>query len=79
MSNTKAEIVRLMVEHGADVNAQDETYLMPLHLASFSGSIKSVQALIEYGADVLAQDRRLMTPLHLASSWVSAKTASLFI
>jgi ankyrin repeat protein len=65
--------MRLLIEHGADVKAQDETHSTPLHMASSSGIPEIVQLLIEHGADVSGRDRRHRTPLHLASSWVSAK------
>jgi ankyrin len=72
----KADIVMLLIDHGADVAAEDETHSTPLHLAALSGSADTVRLLIEHGADVTAQDRRYRTPLHLASelSSVSAKT-----
>ena len=63
----------LLIDHGANVNAQDDTKSTPLHLASSMGSIETVQLLIEHGADVTARDVRHMTPLHLASSWVRAQ------
>lgn len=59
---TKAETVRLLIEHGADVTMQDETYSTPLHLASSQGSAKTVQGLIEHGANVIAQDSSNRTP-----------------
>ena len=68
----KAETVRLLIEHGADVKAPDEAYTTPLHLASSLGVPEIVQLLIDHGADVTVQDRTHKTALHLASSWVSA-------
>ena len=73
------ETVKLLINHGADVTAQDETLRTPLHLAAFSGSTKIVLLLIEHGADVSARDRRKKTPLHFASSYVSFRTGSLLI
>jgi ankyrin repeat protein len=75
----KAAIVRLLIEHGADVAAHDETRSMPLHLAAYYGSTETMQLLIEHGADVTAQDRSNRTPLHLALSKVSSSSASLLI
>ena len=69
--------MRLLIEHGADVKAQDETQSTPLHMASYSGIPDLVQLLIEHGADSNGQDRSQRTPLHLASSRVSAKITSL--
>jgi ankyrin repeat protein len=33
----KEDTVRLLIDHGADVDAQDETHSTPLHLASLLG------------------------------------------
>jgi ankyrin repeat protein len=75
--SNKAETMRLLVEHGADVKAQDETHSTPLHTASSSGIPELVQLLIEHGADINGMDQSQKTPLHLASSCVSAKVAFL--
>jgi ankyrin repeat protein len=75
--NPKADIVRLLIDRGAEVDAQDETHITPLHLAAFWGSVEAVRLLIQHGADVTAQDGSSMTPLHSASSTVRSKTSSL--
>ncbi|KAH8977325.1 ankyrin repeat-containing domain protein [Lactarius deliciosus] len=46
------ETVRLLIEHGADVAAQNENQSTPLHLASSSKVAETVQLLIKHGADV---------------------------
>ena len=70
-SNTKADIVKLLIDHGADVASQDETWSTSLHLAAYCGSsTQVVQLLIEHGADVTAHDRSNKTPLHSALSKV---------
>jgi hypothetical protein len=66
--------VKLLIDHGADVAAEDETQSMPLHLASSLGTSEPVRVLIEHGADVCAQDANHRTPLHLAASRVSVDT-----
>jgi len=77
--NQKADTVRLLIEHGVDVTAQDGSHSTPLHLASSLGSLEIVRLLIEHGADVTAQDVSHRTPLHLVSSWVrTTKSVSLF-
>jgi ankyrin repeat protein len=67
-SNPKADIVKLLIDNGADVAAQDETHLTPLHHAAFYGNAEAVRLLIQHGADVAVKDRSNMTPLHSASS-----------
>jgi len=61
------EVVRVLLEHGADVEAQNEDKLTPLHRASRSGRGEVVRVLLEQGADGAAFDRNRMTPLHWAS------------
>ena len=61
------ETVRLLVDHGADVNALDCTQSTPLHLASLQGVLEAVQILMKHGADVNAQNETNSTPLHGAS------------
>jgi ankyrin repeat protein len=73
-SHAKADIVGLLIDHGADVMVMDETKSTPLHLASAVGSVETVRLLIEHGADVTAQGVNNRTPLHLASCRVSTKT-----
>ena len=78
-TNAKVEVVRVLLEHGADVTARDGTRSTPLHVASLTQSPQSARLLIEHGADVNAPDRNLKTPLHLALSWVSVKPAQLLL
>jgi uncharacterized glyoxalase superfamily protein PhnB len=57
-----AEVVHMMVEAGANVNARDDWGRIPLHYA-IGGGVENVRVLIEMGADVNAQDNRGYTPL----------------
>ena len=77
-NRAKAKTVALLIDHGADVTAQDETGATPLHLASSFGGAEAARVLIKHGADVAARDGNRRTPLHLASSRVSAETVGLF-
>ena len=76
-SNLKAEIVHVLLEHGADVTARDDSHSTPLHLASSNWSPNIVRLLIEHDADVDVVDENHKTPLLLASSGVSVKPALL--
>ncbi|KAF8222835.1 hypothetical protein L208DRAFT_1320375, partial [Tricholoma matsutake] len=49
------EIVKLLIEKGADVNAQGGEYGNALQAASYQGDQEIVKLLIEKGADVNAQ------------------------
>jgi hypothetical protein len=48
-------VVRLLLEHGADVNAQSQAGWIPLHRASYYGPLEVVRLLLEHGADVEAK------------------------
>ena len=60
--------MQLLIKHGADVTARNDTHSTPLHLASSKGSAESVDLLIQHGSDVNAKDVNQSTPLHLAAS-----------
>ena len=64
-----AEIVKILIEAGADVHASNSIQSSPLHYASQSSSVPVVKVLIEAGASVNAVDSDQRSPLHHASSW----------
>jgi hypothetical protein len=45
-------VLRLLLEHGADINVQNRLGWTPLHLASINGALEVVRLLLEHGADV---------------------------
>ena len=69
-----ADIAQLLLEHGADANAQDNFERTPLFLASENGFVEIARVLLEHGADTevralpLIDDIPLMSPLEQASS-----------
>ncbi len=62
----QADIVELLLEYDADVNAQTKLNWTPLHCAALQGSKNCVRSLVANGADVLARTKRENTPLSLA-------------
>jgi hypothetical protein len=60
------EFARVLIEYGADSNAQGQYKPTPLHLASQGGRVDFAKLLVEHGADVDSQDDVQCTPLHLA-------------
>ncbi|KAI0266900.1 ankyrin repeat protein, partial [Russula aff. rugulosa BPL654] len=60
-------VFRLLLEHGADVNAQGLNGWTPLHRASYFGALEVVHLLLEHGADVEAKDNYGKTALQVAA------------
>lgn len=48
--NNRIDMVRLLLDRGADVNAQDATGWTALHAAAFAGNTEIMQLLLERGA-----------------------------
>ena len=60
------DTVRMLIEHGANLAAQNKYGETPLHLALQKEEVVVVLMLIERGADLTAQNKYGETPLHLA-------------
>ena len=58
------EVARVLIEHGADVKAQDWSGSTPLHYASRNGQVEVARFLIKHGADVTMQTTDGQTPLN---------------
>ncbi|XP_060698354.1 poly [ADP-ribose] polymerase tankyrase-2 isoform X3 [Hemiscyllium ocellatum] len=61
------EVAEYLLQHGADVNAQDKGGLIPLHNAASYGHVDVAAMLIKYNACVNATDKWAFTPLHEAA------------
>ena len=61
-------MVRLLLDKGADVNAQDGRYGTALQAASAGGYEAVVRLLLNKGADINVQDSRYGTALQAASA-----------
>ena len=62
----QTEIARLLIAHGANVNARAASGHIPLHEAAGNGNVEMVKLLIENGADVNARTDDGKTPLDFA-------------
>jgi ankyrin repeat protein len=58
---------RLLLEHGADVNAGGNDQSSPLHVAAQRGRVEVVRVLLEHGANLGAEDGDGKTALQVAS------------
>lgn len=65
VETVNANIVKLLLRHGADVNANASPY-GALHLAVMKGGPIIVKLLIDYGADLNRAGEKVGSPLHLA-------------
>ena len=65
-SQTGPEVVRVLVQAGADVNACGVTRATALHMAARRGHVETARALLDCGAAVNARDRKGDTPLQRA-------------
>jgi ankyrin repeat protein len=61
------DAVRVLLDHGANVNSPNSVEWMPLHFASNEGHLKVVQLLLEHGATMDARSTYGSTPVYLAS------------
>ena len=60
-------VLRLLLEHGADVNVQNRIGWTPLLMASFNGALEVVRLFIEHGADVETKTNEGKTALQVAA------------
>jgi ankyrin repeat protein len=68
-----------LIAAGADVNAKDDFWRTPLHVAAGMGSTEIVEKLIEAGANIHARDGDGDTPLHYAAKFGTENTVVVLI
>ncbi|XP_033118085.1 transient receptor potential cation channel subfamily A member 1 homolog isoform X1 [Anneissia japonica] len=62
------QIVKLLIENGADIDAKNEEEQTPAHLAALYGKYRTVKELVNHDPTVVDdEDEYSNTPLHLAS------------
>ena len=67
-ANGHANVVRMLLEGGADVLSVDNELRTPLHLVAQAGHGLCVKALLDAGADPEGQDAKGETPLKIADA-----------
>jgi ankyrin repeat protein len=75
------EVIELLVEEGADINAKagDESGGTPLHWVAGMGRTDFAGVLLEAGAEVNARDNYQGTPLHAAAAFGQTEAARMLI
>ncbi|KAM3563054.1 hypothetical protein ARSEF4850_002521 [Beauveria asiatica] len=61
------DIIRLLIERGADISARNNQGQTALHLACSTESLCSVTALVKQGADIAAVDFESLNAVHYAA------------
>jgi ankyrin repeat protein len=72
ISLDNTELVKLLIDRGADVKAKSDLGSTPLHSAAERGNLEIAEILIAHGADVNAKINGGTTPLHQAA-WGGAE------
>ena len=81
------EVVRVLLDHGADLeaNAKGDNGEKPLHSVSYGkyrsqeDGVRVAQLLLEHGADVNTRRRNHWTPLHVASYYGNLEVVRLLL
>lgn len=67
VTNKQLAAMDLLLNAGADVNAQDETGMTPLHVAAMLGRRAEAAWLLDHGATLEPRDSFGDTPIHTAA------------
>jgi uncharacterized protein len=70
-------IARLLLDHGADANAQQEGGYRPLHAAAQGGNVELAAVLLDHGADPSLGRDDGETPIETAAALGNDEVASL--
>jgi ankyrin repeat protein len=73
------EVARILLKHGADIEARDDGDWSPLERAITRGHVELPRVLLEHGANVNAQDMSGCTPLYFASDWGDLAAAQVLL
>lgn len=67
-SDVSRDIVKYLVEFGADIHIQDNEGNTPLHLAASAGNYTVVESLLSSGAAIVAKNKKEQTPAEVTTS-----------
>ena len=73
------EVMKLLLQSGAESNCQDSNKLTPLLEASVSGNWEISNLLLQNGADIYFPDKGENTPLHIVSQKGYFELTKLFL
>jgi hypothetical protein len=69
-SRGQRQALMWLVEHGADVNAQNHKGMTPLHILVISKQTNLCTWLVKQGADIEIEDARRFSPYDMALPWL---------
>lgn len=78
-ANGYVEMVRLLLDHGADVNATNMSGSTALHYASLNGRLEVVQELVKYKAKAVVENKFGKTALDEARAGRKDKVAQFLL
>jgi ankyrin repeat protein len=65
--NYRGDVIRVLVDRGADINSQDSNGASALHFGACRGHMNIVELLHNHGADVNSQDGKGNSALRYAT------------
>jgi ankyrin repeat protein len=71
------EVSRVLIDHGANVNARERYHYAPIHFSSENGHLGIAKLLLERGADVNALNCHGQTPYQTSVVWGHREVADL--
>lgn len=73
------DVVKFLVEKGADINALDNNQIAPLHSIAARGHTEAAELLIKKGAQINIKDYNSHTPLHFTAIYGKKDITTLLI
>ncbi len=67
-NNVNPEVIRALINAGADINAQSEVGETPIHLAALNENHRVIDVFVQAGVDINVLSKNGWTPLHSASA-----------
>ena len=62
----KLDVVKFLINNGADVNTKNNQLMLPIHVACINGNAEMIDLLADLTRDLNTRDKHKHTPLHYA-------------
>ena len=77
--NNHTEVIKFLLQHGADIHAESREGWRPLHSAAHWSQTEAAALLIEAGADINCRSHSGLAPVHLAAQQNNRPLLELFL